>query len=589
MTNLFQQKWQQLRQIGEQLVDEQKLPAELLTHWDRLPIVVEPPRDPNHGDLSSNFALLLAKPLGLPPRKIAEPFWAKMEEQAEFETVTLAGPGFLNWRHPIKDWQKLISTILEQGLTYGNSQLGAGIYVNVEYVSANPTGPLHVGHSRGAVVGDALAGLMEKAGYQVTREFYVNDAGAQIDKLAHSVYMRYLQALGQAPNPLPELGYPGDYLVQVGQALADEFGDAFVIMPEEAWLQRLRPFCVEAMLDLIKEDLALVGIHHDRFSSEKELVEQGKIETMLKVLEDQNLLYHGILEPPKGKPPPEDWEPRTQLLFRSTEFGDDVDRPLQKSDGSWTYFASDIAYHYDKFLRGGKVQIDVLGADHSGYVKRIQAALRAVTQEQASHNAKICQIVKFIEDGQPMKMSKRAGTFVTLRDLIDAVGKDVIRFYMLMRKNDAPLDFDLTLVRQQSRDNPVFYVQYAHARCASVLRQAERLYGHEMTQPEALIKVNFKTITHPFELSLIKMLAQWPRIVEAAAQTQEPHRVVYYLNDLAGCFHSLWTRGKEETQLRFLDEQDRAGTLARLGLVLATKSVLANGLHVVGVEPMDNL
>ncbi|MFK7867330.1 MAG: arginine--tRNA ligase [Alphaproteobacteria bacterium] len=592
MTNLYQQNYDALYKIGCDLQANGTLPSNFMDLWREKSIVVEPPRDKNHGQLSTNLALLLSKAIGMKPRDLADIFVNAMQNAADigwvFYDISIAGPGFINWKLHPTIWQKTIHTILNQGDRYGNSSYGGGRKVNIEYVSANPTGPLHVGHSRGAIVGDALSALLIKAGFDVTKEYYVNDAGVQIDKLADSAYIRYLEALGQ-PAQLTDQHYPGEYLIPVGLQLKADFGDSLTDLSLEAQRTKIRPIVVAAMMDLIKQDLAMLGIHHGVFSSELALVERGKVEAMMDHLKAQNLLYHGVLEPPKGQAPPDDWEQRTQLLFKASQFGDDGDRPLQKSDGSWTYFASDIAYHYDKYLRGHLLQINVLGADHGGYVKRIQAAVKAVSDGKASLSAKLCQLVRFTEDGKPVRMSKRAGNFVTVKDLIDDVGKDVVRFFMLTRKNDAPLDFDLSLVKAQSKDNPVFYVQYAHARCASVLRQAQAQFPDVSFADSDLDGLDYASLDGPEIIDLLQILAQWPRVIEFAAESQEPHRIPYYLQMLAASFHGLWTQGKSNYQLRFIDENDTDASLLRIGLVRAVQSVLANGLHLLAVDPLESL
>jgi len=551
-------------------------------------VVVEPPRDPTHGDVASNAAMALAKQVGMKPRDLAAAIVDRLPGRGGIVAAEVAGPGFINLRLDPVVWRDELQRILESGTTYGAIDLGAGAAVNVEYVSANPTGPLHVGHARGAVIGDVLASLLEKAGYAVTREYYVNDAGAQVDVLARSAHLRYREAVGETVEEIPSGLYPGDYLKPVGRALADRDGDKWLAAPESAWLPMVREFAVAAMLDLIRDDLEALGIRHDRFSSERALVEEGKVEAAIRTMTERDLLYTGVLDPPKGKMP-EDWEPRPQTLFRSTDFGDDVDRPLCKSDGTWTYFASDIAYHFDKFERGFSDMIDVWGVDHGGYVKRMQSAVSAITAGAGTLDVKLCQLVNLLEDGQPVKMSKRAGTFVTLRDVVDQVGKDVVRFIMLTRKNDAPLDFDLVGVTERSRDNPVFYVQYAHARHHSVLRQAAETFDDSDFSDSALMNAALERLDRPEELDLIKTMANWPRVVQQAAEAHEPHRLAYYLYDLAAAFHHLWTKGKEETSLRFIDAEDIEGTTARLALVRGMAIVIASGLAVFGVTPVEEL
>jgi arginyl-tRNA synthetase len=547
---------------------------------------VEPPREAGRGDVSTNAAMVLAKAAGLKPTELAARLSEELARLPIVAKAEIAGPGFLNlW---LKDafWQAQLPVILRARTAYGDSDVGGGQSVNVEYVSANPTGPLHLAHARGGVFGDALALLLAKAGYKVTREYYINDAGAQVDNLARTAYLRYCEALGEPIGPIEQ--YPGEYLKDVGAALAARDGRRWVGRPEAEWLAPVRGFAVDQLVVLIKEDLDALGIHHDVFSSERALVEAGGVDKALAFLEERGLIYTGVLEPPKGKTP-EDWEPRPQTLFRATRFGDDVDRPLKKSDGSWTYFAADIAYHFDKYRRGCPIQIDVWGADHGGYVKRMQAAVKAITDGKGALDVKIIQLVKLLRDGQPVKMSKRAGTFVTLREVVDEVGKDVVRFIMLTRKNDAPLDFDLTKVMEQSRDNPVFYVQYAHARARSVMRNAAAEMPDLDLSAAALAAAPLDRLADPAELGLVKQLAAWPRVVESAAEAHEPHRVAFYLLDLAAGFHGLWNKGKEDASLRFLLAEDRALTTARLALVQAVAIVIASGLAIFGVEPVEEM
>ncbi len=551
-------------------------------------VSVDPPRDASHGDLATNAAMVLAKPAGLKPRDLAETLAERLRGQDSVESVDVAGPGFINLRLSDAYWQALLVGILEAGESFGESDLGQGKPVNIEYVSANPTGPLHVGHARGAVVGDVLASLLAKAGYSVTREYYINDAGSQVDVLARSAYLRYREALGDDIGEIPEGLYPGDYLVPVGQAMAARDGDKWQGIDESAWLPAFREFSVSAMMDLIRDDLEVLNIRHDVFSSERELVEAGGVDAVMQTLNDAGLIYEGVLEPPKGKLP-DDWEERPQTLFRASDFGDDTDRPLRKSDGSWTYFASDLAYHQDKYRRGFPNLIDVWGADHGGYVKRVGAGVNALTDGEAEIDVKLCQMVRLLEDGEPAKMSKRSGNFVTLRDLADAVGKDVIRFIMLTRKNDAPLDFDLVKVREQSRDNPVFYVQYAHARTHSVARMAAEAFPDADFGVEALQAADLARLTDSDELALIRLLAAWPRTVESAAEAHEPHRLAFYLYDLAAAFHALWSKARGEPGLRFVVADDVDVTRARMALVLAVRAVVASGLAVMGVTPVDEL
>ncbi|MFZ7090660.1 arginine--tRNA ligase [Primorskyibacter sp. 2E233] len=548
------------------------------------PVTVEPPRDAAHGDMATNAAMVLAKPSGQKPRDIAEALAAKLAEDDRIASAEVAGPGFLNLRLAPLVWQGLPAAILKAGRDFGRSTVGQGKKVNVEYVSANPTGPMHVGHARGAIVGDAIASLLDFAGWDVTREYYINDGGAQVDVLARSVYLRYLEAHGRQVE-FADGTYPGDYLVPVGQALKDKVGEAYVDQPEEVWLVEVRNYATAAMMDLIRADLAALGVHMDHFFSEKSLYGTGKIEAAIDSLRAKGLIYRGVLEPPKGKKP-EDWEPREQTLFKSTEHGDDVDRPIQKSDGAWTYFAPDIAYHYDKVTRGFDLLIDIFGADHGGYVKRMKAAVSALSDGRVPLDIKLIQLVKLYKNGEPFKMSKRAGTFVTLRDVVDMVGADVARFHMLTRKNDAPLDFDFDKVVEQSKENPVFYVQYAHARICSVLRKAAE-QGIDISD-ETLCAVELSGMTHESELSLARKLAEWPRLIEIAARGNEPHRVATYLSEVAADLHGLWNRGHDEPALRFLQD-DHATSQAKIALARATAVVISAGLAILGVTPMEEM
>ncbi|MEP1519019.1 MAG: arginine--tRNA ligase, partial [Ascidiaceihabitans sp.] len=497
----------------------------------------------------------------------------------------VAGPGFLNLRLAPTVWQGVVQDVLQQGAGFGRSNLGQGKKVMVEYVSANPTGPLHVGHTRGAVFGDALASLLDFAGYNVTREYYINDGGAQVDVLARSVYLRYLEAHGQ-DVAFEDGTYPGDYLIDVGIALKAKVGDAFVDKGEQFWLQEVREYATEAMMDLIRADLGQLGIKMDNFFSEKSLYGTGLIESAIKSLDDKGLIYEGVLEPPKGKKP-EDWEPREQTLFKSTDHGDDVDRPVKKSDGAWTYFAPDIAYHFDKVQRGFDMLIDVFGADHGGYVKRMKAAVSALSDGRVPLDIKLTQLVKLYKNGEPFKMSKRAGTFVTLRDVVDQVGSDVTRFVMLTRKNDAPLDFDFDKVLEQSKDNPVYYVQYAHARIASILRKATD--AGIAVQDTDLSSADLSKLDHTAELALAMKLSEWPRLVETAARSNEPHRVAFYLYELASDFHSLYHLGRSEDGLRAIQDDDHATSQAKIALARATAVVIAAGLGILGVEPAEEM
>ncbi len=560
---------------------EGALPASL----DLGNVTVEPPRDPAHGDMATNAAMVLAKPAGMKPRDIATVLAEHLAADARIDSAEVAGPGFLNLRLAPAVWHDVLRGALRQGADFGRATLGQGRRVNVEYVSANPTGPLHVGHTRGAVFGDALASLMDFAGYDVTREYYINDGGAQVDVLARSVYLRYLEAHGQ-DVAFADGTYPGDYLIEVGRALKDKVGAAYVDEPEAVWLAEVRDFATDAMMTLIREDLASLGVEMDHFFSEKSLYGTGLIEAAIEDLRGKGLIYRGVLEPPKGKMP-EDWEPREQTLFKSTEHGDDVDRPIMKSDGGWTYFAPDIAYHYDKISRGYDLLIDVFGADHGGYVKRMKAAVSALSNGRVPIEIKLCQLVKLYKNGVPFKMSKRAGTFITLRDVVDEVGPDVTRFVMLTRKNDAALDFDFARVLEQSKDNPVFYVQYANARVNSVLRKAAA--AGITVDDAALAEADLSPLVHEAELSLARKIAEWPRQVEIAARAGEPHRVAFYLYDLASELHGLWNRGHDEPALRFLQEGDPDTTRGKIALVRAATVVICAGLGILGVTPVDEM
>lgn len=559
---------------------EGKLPDGLETSA----VAVEPPRDAAHGDMATNAAMVLAKPAGMKPRDIAEMLSEKLLSDPRVEQADVAGPGFLNLRLKPDVWRGVVRNVLQAGQDFGRSDLGQGTKVNVEFVSANPTGPMHVGHARGAVFGDALASLMGFAGYDVTREYYINDAGAQVDVLARSAYERYREALGHAPE-ISEGLYPGDYLIEVGEALKEKYGDSLLEQPEDVWLADIREFATDAMMAMIRSDLAALGVVMDVYTSEKSLYGTGKIEAAIDRLRSMDLIYEGVLEPPKGKKP-EDWEPREQTLFRSTAHGDDVDRPVKKSDGSWTYFAPDIAYHYDKTQRGFDLLIDVLGADHGGYVKRLKAVVSALTNARVPLDTKLVQLVKLFKDGEPFKMSKRAGTFVTLRDVVDEVGADVTRFVMLTRKNDATLDFDFSKVLEQSKENPVFYVQYAHARICSALRKAKD--AGIAVDDATLSDADLEVLSHEAELAVAKKLSEWPRLVEIAARGSEPHRVAFYLYELASELHSLWNRGKDLAELRFIQD-DHATSQAKIALARSVAVVISVGLAILGVEPVEEM
>ena len=572
--NIFAEIRQSVVETLDAMVADGELPDGL--SWGA--VTVEPPRDPAHGDMATNAAMVLAKPAKRAPRDIAELLATRLKSDTRIAVAEVAGPGFLNLRLHPDVWHDVVAEAIDAGKSFGHSGMGAGVKVNVEYVSANPTGPLHVGHTRGAVFGDALASLLDFAGYDVTREYYINDGGAQVDVLARSVYLRYLEAHGQEVA-FEDGTYPGDYLITVGEALKDEVGGEYLGKNEEVWLAPIREFATEAMMDLIREDLAAIGVKMDHFFSEKSLYDTGRIEAAIDVLDKKGLIYRGTLEPPKGKIP-EDWEPREQLLFKSTEHGDDVDRPIQKSDGSWTYFAPDIAYHWDKIDRDFDELIDIFGADHGGYVKRMKAAVDALSGGRVPLDVKLTQLVKLYKNGEPFKMSKRAGTFVTLRDVVEQVGPDVARFVMLTRKNDAPLDFDFDKAVEQSKENPVFYVQYAHARIRSVMRKAEAMNldysDNAKLQDEA-------------EYRVAQKIAEWPRLVEIAARNHEPHRIAFYLYELASDFHALWNKGNDNPALRFLHENDPEATAAKIALPRAVAVVISTGLGILGVTPVEEM
>ena len=563
-------------------------------------VEVTPTRDPAHGDMATNAAMVAAKPAGLSPRALAQSLADRLAAHPLLESAEPAGPGFVNLRLSPGALLDQIPVILRAGESYGDGTTGAGVRVNVEYVSANPTGPMHIGHCRGAVVGDALAGVMTKAGFAVTTEYYVNDAGGQVQALGWAAYWRYLQAIGSpvtaeefdAATPTG-LQYRGDYLIPVGQALYEQYGTTLAtaqlgVADPALWFDRVRGLALSMMMTEIRADLALLGVSQTVFSSERALLERGAVDRAIETLDAKGLIYEGVLEPPKGKTP-EDWEPRPQTLFRATEFGDDVDRPLRKSDGSNTYFANDIAYHADKIARGAEVLIDVWGADHGGYVSRMKAVVKALSDGRVPLEVVLCQIVHVMRGGQPVRMSKRAGTFVTLRDLLDEVGRDAVRFTMLMRKSDAQMEFDLDQAVAQTRENPVFYVQYAHARCRSVLRAALASSDAARIDPGVLAEADLSPLDDPQELALIRRLISWPRLVEGAALAREPHRVAFFLYDLAGDFHMLWNKGRDDSTLRFLQAEDEGGTNARLALVAATAIVIRSGLLVLGVTPAEEM
>ncbi len=565
----------------EALKSDGKLPADLV-----IPAIeAEAPRDASHGDVATNAALVLAKPAKMKPRDIADALKAKLEAAPDVAKVDVAGPGFLNITFKPEVWHKLVETILKEGDKFGAGSIGKGRKVNLEYVSANPTGPMHVGHCRGAVFGDVLANLLQFSGFDVTREYYINDAGGQVDVLAKSAFLRYREALGEDIGPIPDGLYPGDYLKPVGEALAKAHGKKLHNLPENNWLPIVRSFAIDKMMEMIREDLAALNIKHDVFFSEASLTQAGKnkIEAAIEVLRKKGLIFEGKLEKPKGHDDA-DWEDRTQTLFKSTAYGDDEDRAIQKSNGGYTYFAGDIAYHYDKLQRGFTHLVNVFGADHIGYIKRMKAAVAALSDKKADLDIKTVNLVKLYKNGEPFKMSKRAGTFVTLRDVVDEVGRDPVRFMMLYRKNNEPLDFDFAKVTEQSKDNPVFYVQYAHARSASIFRNTAEQMPNLDISLKSLQKADLSSLMDEGEISLIKRLGSFPRVVEGAALAHEPHRIAFYLYDLASALHGQWSRGNDSPHLRFIQSNDGVATTARLALIAATKQVITSGLKILGVE-----
>jgi arginyl-tRNA synthetase len=590
--NIYAEFHARIAALLEKLAAQGRLPTGL----DMARFVVEPPREASLGDLACNAAMVFAREVKAffpNPRQLAAELAAALAEMPEVDQAEVAGPGFLNIRLRTAVYADILRTVLREGKDFGRGASGRvkARKVNVEYVSANPTGPMHVGHGRGAVFGDALANLLEFSGSEVTREYYINDAGAQVDVLARSAYLRYLEALGESVT-VPEGLYPGDYLKPVGAALAAKYGESLREIPEGEWLAPVRAFAIGAMMDLIRDDLAALNITHEVFFSERSLHDASNgpsdVEAALEDLRGKGLIYEGRLPPPKGQLP-EDWEDREQTLFRSTQFGDDVDRPLRKSDGAFTYFASDIAYHRKKITGGYDVLVDVWGADHGGYVRRMSAAVAALSNGKVALDVKLCQLVKLMRDGEPVKMSKRSGDFVTLREVVDEVGVDAARFMMIYRKNDAPLEFDLAKVIEQSKDNPVFYVQYAHARANSVLRQAFVVFPDLDVSSARLAESDLALLEDENEWALIRLLAQYPRVVESAASAHEPHRLAFYLHDVASFFHSHWNRGKDNPQLRFVNQDRRDLTQARLALVTGLMNVLASGLSVLGVKAPDEM
>ncbi len=572
---------QKILHIIEKLQSTDALPRDLKLDA----ITVEPPKSRDHGEMSTNVAMVLAKSAGKAPRAISEMFLKPIQGLDEICSAEIAGAGFINMRLHPEFWYAQLSAILKEQEAYGDSNIGQGEVMNVEYVSVNPTGPMHAGHGRVAIVGDAMAALMEKGGYNVTREYYINDGGAQAATLGRSAYLRYLEALGDEIGEIPAGLYPGDYLKSVGASIAKNYGDAFKGQSEEEYLHFFQTYAVDAMMDMIRSDLDLIGIQHDVFTSETAIVDEGAVEDVMDMLEEKGLIYTGVLDVPKGIDV-DDWAAEPQLLFRSTQLGDDVDRVLKRTNGEWTYFAKDIAYHFDKFQRGFNYQINVWGADHAGYIKRMLAAVNAISDNNVTLDIKTCQMVNLMQGSEPLKMSKRSGTFVTLRDVVEAVGKDVIRFVMLMRRNDAMLDFDFDKVKEQSKDNPVFYVQYAHARVYSVLRQAEAQL--RQIDEAQLQNADFSCLNSENEIAIIQVLAGWPRCVEGAVIHREPHRIGGYLYELAAEFHALWNQGKDDATLRFI-VGDPNVTMARLALLKAVATVIASGLNLYGVEPVKEM
>jgi arginyl-tRNA synthetase len=575
--SLYAQYAALLDRVLDELVTDGALPAEL----DRKNVTVEPPRDPSHGDLATNAAMVLAKAAGTNPRALAEAIKPKLEALPPVTSVEIAGPGFINLRLKPDAWRDELKTILREGEEYGLSRIGNNERVNVEYVSANPTGPLHMGHCRGAVVGDSLARLLEAAGFRVTKEYYVNDAGAQVNTLARSVYFRYRKGLGHASGDIPDGLYPGDYLKPVAKALIEEFGDRFIGKPDGEWLPFFRDRTIEAMLDLIRHDLSLLNIHHDLFSSEAELQQSGAVDTALWILREKGLVYEGVLERPKSLDPHDEWEPVELTLFRSRQFGDDQDRPMMKSDGGWTYFGADAAYHLQKAQTADHL-VNIWGADHSGTVKRVQSAVKALTDGRVDLDVKIINMVRLFRAGEPVKMSKRAGDFITLAEVVEEVGKDVVRFMMLTKRADTPLDFDFAKVVEASKDNPVFYVQYAHARISSLKRKAAEA-GVDLAAPADLDLLDDE------ELGLVKRAAQYSRVIESAAMAHEPHRIAFFLYDLAAEFHALWNRGNDDPARRFLVENNPQLSRARLELALGIAQIVKSGLALMGVAATEEM
>ena len=585
MSHLFAKIQDKINDVIHAFQKEGVLPEDI----DYSRVAVEPPRDKTHGDMACNAAMILSKQAKMAPRDLAAKFIAQIEGWDDVEKTEIAGPGFINITFKPSFWQDEIKEIYRTRNEYGKSDVGNNEVVNVEFISANPTGPLHAAHARGAVFGDVLCSLLEFTNHKVIREYYTNDSGGQIVTLAKSLYLRYEEACGKGEAVIPEGYYPGAYLIEAAKKLKDEVGEKFLDQDEAAWIEPVSKFAVKAMMEDVKKDIAHMGIKMDVYTSEHELVEGGAVDRAFDFLEKKGLTYVGVLPPPKGEKP-EGWEERPQTLFKATEFGDDIDRPFKKSDGSWTYFAKDIAYHYDKYCRGAKQMINVLGADHAGYVKRIKSATKAVTNGGADLDVKVYQLVHLFDNGKAVKMSKRAGNFVTAEDVVDKVGKDVLRFIMLSRRNDQTLDFDFAEVKKKSKENPVFYVQYAYARCSSVFRHAKEFFGDDILDQDLLAQTDLGAFSEQAEvLDMIKFLATWPRIVETAALAHEPHRLVFYLIDLASHFHHLWHQGKENAVLRFLFPEDRAKSLQRLVLLRAIAFVLESGFSILGIDLKEEM
>lgn len=550
-------------------------------------LTVEPPKDFAHGDMSTNAAMVLSKPAGKNPRQLGEALVEKLKALPEIREASVAGPGFVNFRLADSVWAGVLRDVLASGVHYGDSKMGGGLKVNIEYVSANPTGPMHAGHMRGAVIGDVLGSLLQKAGYDVTREYYFNDAGTQVDVLGRTTYLRYREALGEDIGAIPEGFYPGEYLKDVGQALARRDGDKWLGKPESEWLAPVRDFAVQVMMKMIREDLDVIGIRHDVFTNEREIVEQ-QLPVAFKKLEERGLIYQGTLPPPKGKEM-DDWEPAELTLFRSSNFGDASDRPLKKRDGTWAYIMPDIAYHYDKIQRGFTWMINFLGKDHGGYTERLRPAVAAFSDNKAKLDVVYNGIVKLFKNGEPVKLSKRSGNILTLREVVEEVGPGVARFYMMTRTPESEMEFDFTKVVEQSKDNPVFYVQYAHARCHSVLRNGREMFPGIDLSPAALAAADLSRLNSPDEIEIIRLMSGWPRFVEAAAEAHEAHRIAFYLHDLASAFHGFWNKGRDDNTLRFLHENDKGLSLARLAFVTAIATVIASGLAVMGVTPLEEM